>query len=67
MLAALRAAQWIISEAARDLGVSRQGLKKAMARHKIAKRLPSRAAMTRFLSEAGQRGGRPRKPREDAA
>lgn len=58
---ALKDAHWIISIAARSLGVSRRSLKLAIHRHGIRKERTPRAIMSRLLSEAGQRGGRPRK------
>lgn len=59
VLAALVASRWIISEAARELGVSREAVYRAMARHKI-KRSLSKRALSEVLSAAGARGGRPR-------
>lgn len=61
VLDALRAASWIRSDAARALGVSRQGLYKAMARHGIEAESPD----PDLLRAAFGRGPRP--PRKRAA
>ena len=60
IVAALRASRWIVSIAARDLGVSREALYKALRRHGIERHPPSRKAMSEILRAAGARGGRSR-------
>ena len=61
VLDALHSARWVITDAARRLGVTRQGLYKAIRRLGIEVEPAPREVMSRILSEAGSRGGRPRK------
>jgi DNA-binding phage protein len=60
MLDALKRSGWVISVAARELGVSREAVYKALRRYGLARRAPSKKAMSEVLSAAGARGGRPR-------
>lgn len=57
---ALQDAQWVVSYAARELGVSRQAVYDAMKRHGIARRKPSPAVWRELKRKLGSRGGRPR-------
>jgi DNA-binding phage protein len=61
MLDALKRSGWVISVAARELGVSREAVYKALRRYGLARRAPSKRAMSEVLRAAGAKGGRPRK------
>jgi len=62
LLKALTDARWVISEAARLLGVSRQTVYSAMDRHDIEQRDPPESVLRELHRRNGSKGGRPRKP-----
>lgn len=65
IVAELERRAWIVSHAARALGVSRQALYAALRRHGIA--IPDRTeALHDYLRRVGRRGGRPRKDADAA-
>jgi hypothetical protein len=54
----LKSCRWVISEAARVLGVSRQAIYDAMARFEIKRRPLSKALIRELNARAGRAGGR---------
>jgi len=61
LVAALQQARWIIAEAARSLGVSRQAIYDAMRRHGVRRRQQSPEVYREVRRRTGSLGGRPKR------